>query len=181
MENFLPSTYEKPAGNSSYLKLINGDNKFRILSPAITGWLDWENKKPVRSKEQPEQSIDPAKPVKHFWAFIVWDYTESKVKILEITQKTIQDSIYNLHSDENWGSPLGYDLNVKREGEALETKYSVVPTPPAELNNQIKETYKETNINLEALFSGDDPFNSQRKEAEETFGEPNSVPYGNID
>ncbi len=70
--SFLPENYEPPVSNSKYMKFADGDNKFRVLGSAIVGWLDWDNKTPVRTKTQPEFSIDPKKPVKHFWAFPVW-------------------------------------------------------------------------------------------------------------
>jgi len=113
--SFLPDGYEKPASNSSYYKFASGDNRFRILSSAIVGWLDWDNKKPVRTKERPETLFDQTKPAKHFWAFVIYDYREKAVKILEITQSTIQEAIYNLHSEEGWGNPAGYGLNVKKD------------------------------------------------------------------
>jgi len=173
MENsFLPPNYEKPALGSKYLKFLAGDNKFRILSGAIVGYVDWQdledgNRKPIRTKEKPKQSFDPLKPCKHFWTFIVWDYRDEAIKILEITQVTIQDAIFNLHSDDNWGDPREYDLNIRKTGNKLETKYTIIPMPPKKLSVEIIKLFKETNINLEALYSGDDPFNSSVKKIQE--------------
>lgn len=164
MEDFLPNGYEKPESGSKYYKFAAGDNYFRILSPAITGWLDWEDKKPVRTKERPENSIDPSKPAKHFWAFVIWDYKEKVIKILEITQATIQTAIFDLHNDKNWGSPLNYDLNVKKTGEKMETKYSVIPTPPKELSSEIQTAYNSVIIELDELYVNGDPFKAIIKE-----------------
>jgi hypothetical protein len=155
---FLPDNYQKPVSNSKYLKLAEGDNRIRILSSAIVGWLDWDNKQPIRTKERPEKSIDPAKPAKHFWAFMIWDYAEKTIKILEVTQATIQNAIYDLHSDTNWGDPKGYDLNIKRTGKDMNTEYSVIPTPPRELHPEIKKLYEAQNCDLNALYEGLDPF-----------------------
>jgi len=158
---FLPEGYQKPSANSKYLKFAEGDNKFRILSDSITGYLDWtEDKKPVRTKEQ-QRNINPLRNAKHFWAFVVWDYKDKEIKICEITQATIQNDIFNYHNDPNWGDPKGYDLNVKRTGKDMDTKYSVIPTPPMPLHPEIKKIYEATEIDLNALFSGDDPFNAQ--------------------
>jgi len=155
---FLPKGYEKPAGNSNYFKFEEGDNKFRIMSSAIVGFLDWDDKKPVRTKEKPTTLFNSEKQAKHFWAFIVWDYKESKLKIMEITQATIQDSILGLHNDEGWGSPTEYDITILRKGKDIETKYTVIPKPPTPLTDEMTATLKESNINLNALFSGGDPF-----------------------
>ncbi|MHC1728051.1 MAG: hypothetical protein AB9866_18955 [Syntrophobacteraceae bacterium] len=159
----MPQGYEPPKTSGNYYKFQSGVNHFRILSSAITGWLDWDEKTPVRTKEQPEHSIDPSKPAKHFWAFVVWDYMEAdvsrKIKIMELTQATIRDAILSLHQDVNWGSPTGYDLKITKQGEKMETKYSVVPVPPKPLHAEIARMYAETDINLNELYRNGDPFN----------------------
>ena len=166
MTDFLPTTYKQPPSKSNYLKFAEGDNRFRILSPAITGWEDWKEedgkKIPVRSKEEPTQSIDPKKPVKHFWAFIIYDYREENVKILQITQRGIQDEILSLHQDKNWGSPLNYDLNIKREGKDFSnTKYSVMPTPPSPVSPEATQAFLSVKIDLTRLYLGEDPFGGE--------------------
>jgi len=166
MENkndFLPTGYEPPKGESRYLKFQSGTNKFRILSRPIIGWEDWEDKKPLRfkMKEKPEKPIDPKYPIKHFWAMIVWDFTDECIKILEITQVTIMQSIVALTKDPEWGSPFHYNIKVEKQGEKLETKYSVLASPPSELTDEIKEAYKATPINLDALYEGEDPFDTE--------------------
>src|SRR3990167_3551310 len=95
---WLPSDYEAPKGESNYLKFQKGENRFRILSSPIIGWEDWENKKPLRFTmgAKPDKPIDPACPIKHFWAMIIWNYTLNKIQILEITQKSIQGAIQQL-------------------------------------------------------------------------------------
>lgn len=160
MENtFLPKDYEKPSTANQYMKLEEGDNKIRVLAPAITGWIDWTpDKKPVRSKTEPETNFNPDNPAKHFWAFPVWDYRDEKVKILEITQSSIQGSLLGFVNDEDWGDPIKYDVNIKRSGKDMGTKYTVVTTPPKEPSAQIKDAIKHMTVNMEALFDGGDPF-----------------------
>jgi len=161
--SFLPENYEKPESNSRYYKFIKGDNVFRILSNAIVGWIDWENKKPIRTREMPEVSIDPSKPAKHFWAFAIWDYREKTIKILEITQSGIQNTILGLHQDADWGDPKNYDLKVVRSGDGLETKYEIRSAPPRPINQEVQELYKKTYIQLENLYDGEDPFDQNYK------------------
>jgi hypothetical protein len=40
--DFLPTGYELPTNKGKFMKLQKGENKFRILDKALTGWLDWE-------------------------------------------------------------------------------------------------------------------------------------------
>lgn len=161
MNTFLPQGYTAPKSNSRYLKFKDGENVFRILAPAILGWEDWDNKQPVRTPygEERPNPIDPARPVKHFWAFPVWDYADKSIKILEITQATIQEAIVNLHGDKNWGDPTGYDINVKKTGKEKETRYSVLPIPPRPLHPEIARIFSETPLDINLLFVGGDPFN----------------------
>lgn len=160
--DFLPKNYKVPSSGDKYMKLEKGKNQFRILSNAVLGWEDWRDNKPVRYtlENKPDHSIDPKRPIKHFWAFVVYNYNEEKVQILEITQKTIQKALNTMISDEAWGDPRNYDISITREGEGMETEYFSNPIPPKPLSADIKEKYDKTKINLEALFSGEDPFGS---------------------
>lgn len=161
---FLPENYTAPQAAGGYMKLKDGDNRFRILSRPIIGWEDWIDKKPVRypMSEKPTKPHDPTKPIKHFWAMVVWNCTEEKVQILEITQSTIQGAIQNLSKDEDWGNPMEYDIKVKRTGDGMETKYTVNPAPKAKISKEIQEALvAKGDINLMALFTGDDPFSTK--------------------
>ena len=99
--SFLPDNYEKPKTGGNYFKFKNGDNRFRILSNAVIGYIYWNNEnKPVRTKERPElhQMINPklnpktgqVEQPRHFWSFVIFDYSDTTIKIMEITQKNIQ-------------------------------------------------------------------------------------------
>jgi len=177
MDNtFLPTGYVKPATKSSYFqpsKLAEGQHKFRILSTTIIGWLDWGTDdsgkpKPIRTKQRPERSVDPTKPAKHFWAFIVWDYADNEVKIMEITQASLQESIFEYHNSQ-WGDPRGYDLIITRKGQKMETKYGIIPCPPTPLSEEIKAEYTKANIDLNKLFTNEDPFNNAKTDESKAF------------
>jgi hypothetical protein len=160
--DFLPQDYETPQGGGSYMKLQQGENKFRILSKPIIGWLDWKDKTPHRftMKNKPEKPFDPSKPIRHFWAMLVFDYADKSIKILEITQNTIQKAIEHLAKDEDWGNPADYKVN---------------PSPKKSLSDEIKEAAKAKPVNLEALYKGGDPFNIQNGEQTQLIFE--SLPF----
>jgi len=162
MGTFLPEGYKPPVTNSKYLKLALGSNKVRILSSTIVGWVDWQtmqdgSRKPLRTKDK-QAPINPTQPPKHFWAMVVWDYNEGGLKILEITQASIRSSILALFQNDDWGDPKGYDLTITREGEKMETKYTVMPSPKSELSQEIKEKFESTKIDLNKLYVNGDPF-----------------------
>lgn len=172
MNDFLPEKYEMPDASSGYFKFKLGENRFRVLSSAIVGYESWVEedgkRKPLRWKmgtSMPADKIgdDP----KHFWAFVVWNYKEEKVQILEVTQKGIMKAIQALTRDDDWGSPKDYDIVVTREGEGLETEYQIQPKPKKDIDEDILNFYNKININLDALFDGADPFKTEEKISEE--------------
>ena len=163
---FLPKSYELPKQPSNYLRLEEGDNVFRILSSAIVGWEYWTddekgNRKPIRVRSQKELPDQYAGEAKHFWAFCIYSRQAEQVQILELTQRTIMTAIERLVANEKWGDPKEYDLNVSRTGKELDTSYTVMPEPKEEVDEGIVQMYKDMNINLEALYKGDDPFKSE--------------------
>ena len=180
MNGFLADDYKIPS-TSRYMKFQAGENRFRILGSfsdqtAIMGMEYWKStpeggRKPIRVTmgvavpitELEEKENGELDMPKHFWALPVYNYQDGQVQILEITQKTIQSSIRNLSRNKKWGNPAEYDIVVTKTGEGLETKYTVVPDPKEELSDAIKEAYKNTKINIVALFSGDDPFKANEE------------------
>ena len=165
-KSFLPDGYEAPVMGGGYMKLVDGDNVFRVLSSAIVGYEYWTTEnKPVRSKvpftETPNIKTDKegkAQKVKHFWAFIVWNYASKAVEILQLTQSGIQGSITNLVKDEDWGDPKNYDIKINRTGSGIETEYAVNPKPHKEIDSEILKAYADKPINLESLYDGGNPF-----------------------
>lgn len=163
---FFPEGYSIPT-QSSYMKLRQGENTFRVLSSAIIGFEYWtQDQKPVRSKTlfksipvdiRRDNNGNP-QAIKHFWAFVIWNYEAKAIQIFEITQSTIQTSIKALVDNKKWGLPQGYDITISREGEGLDTNYTVMPNPHSEIDQDIINEYGNKNINLDKLFSGENPF-----------------------
>lgn len=170
MSDFLPQDYEQPISGGNYMKLQDGENKVRILSKPVVGWVDWKDKQPHRfqMKAKPEKPMGD-KPIKHFWAFLVWNYADSTVQILELTQSTIQKAIGDLSKDEDWGAPFEYDIKITRKGKDLNTEYGVTPSPKKPLTDEMKKSALDKPANLEALFTGSDPWVVSDKSTELAF------------
>jgi len=196
MNSFLPTNYEVPEKKTNYLKFKKNDKKyqFRVVSSAIVGYLYWNTEdKPVRLKQYPNplpldikvrDKSTPQKEIKHFWAFVVIDREDGAIKVLELTQSTIMDFMKDAVDDPQWGDPRGYDFSVKRFlGSNEMVKYTTTPCPHKTLTPEEQATIKATPVNLEALFSGGDPFEISKPQVEqrivedgEPYGETN--PYG---
>lgn len=163
--SFLPKNYKAPAGSSSFMKLEEGENRFRVLSEATIGWEGWIDGKPFRRKGI-EQNITPdeveinkmsKKPaINHFWAFLVYDYADGQVKILEITQKTIMRALEGLSNDSDWGDPVKYDISIERV-DGNKVSYNVKPFPPKPISAEIKKAQAASELDIdEAMFKDAD-------------------------
>jgi hypothetical protein len=158
---FLPEDYEAPKSAGQYMKLEEGENRLRILSTPILGWEGWEEDKPHRFPFDQKPTNTTLTNIKHFWAFIVWNYQQERIQILHITQATIRNNIEMLYKDSDWGEPFFYDIKIIRKGKGKETEYMVNPLPHKEVTAKIKEEYMNTPCNLEAIFSNGQPFASE--------------------
>jgi len=168
----LPTGYKEPI-TSNYMRFDEGENTFRILSPVTVGmefWVtkdDGKGRTPVRRKMDEEIKITELEEnpksgeldmPKHFWACVAWNRSAEKIQILHITQASIRKAIAALERSKGWGDAREYDITVTREGQGFDTEYSTMPEPKAKVEKKILDIYENTKINLEALFSGDDPF-----------------------
>ena len=171
MEDFLPKDYEVPESPSKYFKFVKGENRFRFLARPIVGneyWVDEAGKrKPVRKRigeDTDLNEVDSDDQVKHFWAMPVYNYQLKMIQILEITQKSILKELHLLAKDEDWGSPLGYDVVVTKTGEDKETRYSVKPKPATALDGRVAIEFKGmSKFDIERLFDNGDPFGGDNK------------------
>lgn len=158
--NFLPENYQSPNSSNNYFKMQDGENRIRILSQSIIGWEDWQDKKPVRYRmaDKPAKSFDSSKPVKHFWAFIIFNYNEEGIQIMQVTQSTIRKAIESLCKDRDWGIPYYYDIKINKTGTSKDTEYTVNPVPHRKVDPYIIRSFYDKPCNLEALFENEDPF-----------------------
>ncbi len=158
---FLPEDYIAPrSGGGYYTKLNNGVNRIRILSAPVMGWQEWIDNKPVRYRmdEKPVKWHNKTRKGDHFWSFIIWNYQEKMIQVLQITQVSIRKVIESLSKDSTWGSPFFYDITITREGEGKKTTYTIHPLPRKTLDPYIQEAFEENRCNLDALFDSNDPF-----------------------
>ena len=155
------------SGSASYMKIVKGDNKVRIISRPIAGWVEWVDKKPLRTTldEQPEKTDDD-NPPKKFLAMAVIDQTDGLVKIWEITQQSVIKAIKALAANPDWGNPFSYDININKTGEDLKTKYTVTPSPKKPLSKDAIKAANEKPCNLLALYEGEDPWEVGEEQTE---------------
>jgi len=169
-KNGLPYGREKLKEDKPYVnisKLAEGEHRFRIVQPAIGGWVEWENSKPFRyhPDNKPKYPKNADQPLRPFWALHVWDYAQQGLYAMEITQKSILGSLESLGESDEWGHITTFDFKLKKTKTNKTTKegkpvydYSVIPLPHNPFSSEIKEAISKTKVRLEALYEGKDPW-----------------------
>lgn len=170
----LPNDTAGGVGGGDYFKPEKGQNKILIVGDAITGYEYWTNEdKPVRAKEKFEETPnikirqvkndktgvveDKPDTQKFFWAMPVYDYKDKTIKLWQVTQKSLRDSLASLQANEDWGNPIGnYTINIDRQGENLTTKYSVVPNPVKDKKelDEILKQYAANPLDIASMVFG---------------------------
>ena len=144
------------SGQGAYMtvsKLGDGEHhRVAIVSPTpLEYWTVWgENeegkKKPFRFASEPSQSDINAEfgedwtqrqnyeqtgleAPKFGLSFFVFDYADSKIKVFEITQKTLIKELDRLSQDEDYADIHAWDLKFSRTGLKMATEYKILPSP----------------------------------------------------
>jgi len=113
----------------------------------------------VAQREAQKNIDEKDKKAKHFWAMTVWNYNTNAIEILELVQAKMQKSIRDTSKEPEWGNPVNrYDFVITKSGRDMSTEYSMTAIPPSTTTPEITKAYKEKPINLNALFSGGNPF-----------------------
>lgn len=171
MDNFLPTDYEVPKSQDKYIKFEKDSTvEFLPLESAIVGYEYWNlNDKPVRLRQMPETMPSDIKPDKggnkkigHFWAFPVIEVDSGRVKVLEITQKTIQRAILAYVKNNKWGNPvMRYTFSITRDDSTDKTTYTTMANPAVEIPKEWTDTWaqaKAEGFDINRLYTGGDPF-----------------------
>lgn len=108
---------------------------------------------PIVSNEEFEDKQTGEKTPRTRFAFIVYNFTDSKAQILQTTP-TIARKIGELHTDPDFGANIRkIDIKITPTGEGLERRYDiqVLPTPRTLTNEQVQEAQA---INLDDKVQG---------------------------
>lgn len=75
------------------------------------------------------------------------------VKILD-GGGSIYAGLKSFANDPDWGNPEGYDIKIIKEGEGMQTRYSVVPGQKRPLNDADKKVIADTKLDVAAVLMG---------------------------
>jgi len=175
---FLPEDYKEPGASSNYLrKFEEGKTRFRITSSCVIGFQQWYKdeegeKKVARARVEDKKDLlsldNRDRDPQYFWSFTAWNRDLECHQLVTIAQFSIRKRILELTKEEDWGDPVGtdgYEIVIGRKGSGKQnTEYTVTPGKSAKLDKEVLKQIKGTPINLEAIFTGEDPFESVEEE-----------------
>lgn len=168
-------TPEQGGGENRYTMtgLKSGEAvKFRFMSDLIAGnsvWGEDEKGNRVCTRVKTGENIPTSaigvnkftgepERVKQFVAGVVYNYNTEKIEIFETDKSTVIEPLFEYELNDDYGDLKNYDITIKKTGEKMETKYSVIASPPKKIDEGIVQFYKDTQVDLSALYRGDDPF-----------------------
>jgi len=143
---FLPADYTPPSNTGEYFRMkADGTYNVRILTKPVVGIVGWTAEtggKPLRKRkgeqfEPGEVVVSARQRIVEFWLVAVWNYAAARVQAWEITQSSIITQITDWSRNPKWGSPLHYDLTIKRETKGEKTSYSVQVDPKEPLAPEV--------------------------------------------
>lgn len=180
--SFVPQGYKPPSKSDQFFKPQSGKNKIRVMSDKlVAGWLFFGKNEegqnyPYRKKADladptdrgfsDEEMIslgckmkgDKPEPQKYFWLMLVWNYDLRRFQVWEVTQKGLQKDFLSIIETEEYGNPVNYDVEVTKTGDGLNTEYKIIAKPPKAIDQKVAEQFNELEVNIEAVFEGDYPF-----------------------
>jgi len=114
------------SSGSDFLKLTDGDNKIRIVSKNVKQYVFWEDGK-KRITTNPNEMVDGKKP-KQSWTMYAIDRADGAIKLFTMGP-SIAHALNELAAspDYKFTDYPNYDLNIKRTGSGMETRYTVLP------------------------------------------------------
>ena len=94
------------------------------------------------------------KEPKKFWLFQIYNVTESRPQVWEVTRKDIRKILEDFERNPKWGDLTQYDITVTRTGKDISnTNYSLMPEPPkASPSEEMFKAIKEARIDCTAVF-----------------------------
>ena len=154
-----------------------GENRFRILQEPTTGHVWWpeEGGKPQRVASTTD--IPTGAEAKYFWFFPV--ALGDDIKFLEIKQMTVMQQLKALEGNKEWGDLTQYDVTVTRSGEKLETTYTVVPNPKAQLKDEVADRWAGMlkRYQPDELFNGGSVLMESQENGSSTPDDKESLPF----
>ena len=136
MKTIKYENYKKP---SDFMTFLEGENKIRAVSTGVIGFqhgMRTANRYinlGLCSEDESCENCKKGYEPKRVWKWIVLDYADNRVKILD-AGPMLGNQICEL------GDPQEHDLLIQATGQKLKREYTTTKGEPVELPEDIKKT-----------------------------------------
>jgi hypothetical protein len=161
------SGYTDPKKPSKYLKLSEGTHLLHFLTEpkdVVSYFVQFvdgnDGKKQKICTPDLGDGNQPA-DTKRTWAFKVWNYDIEEIQILEVSQRSIQDYLHSIATGKIRKDWTKYPIQITRKGEKMETVYTCMAGDNQAITLEIEKAMANTFVNLQAMATGQDPFDSE--------------------
>jgi hypothetical protein len=106
-------------------------------------------------------------------ALPAFNYEESKVQVLTISQKRLVDDLHKLSLKEEYADLTEIDLILEKQGEKLTTVYTITPvTRKAANSKRVSDAWEEysAEFDIRRMLTGGDPFSAEESDKVEEKG-----------
>ena len=202
-EDYNASEFEKESsegGQSQFFSLKDGQARtIRIMGDQdkpetfVMGYSAWRDKKKRNAPNTDRgysQMVEYAeiqtftdrngneverKEPKKFWLFQIYNVTESRPQVWEVTRKDIRKILEDFERNPKWGDLTQYEITVPRTGKYLDTTYSLMPEPPIEPpSDEVIQAMNEAKIDCSVVFKGGYPMGALTEDAPSVNDVPNA-------
>lgn len=162
-EEFPTANSRKNFSNDEFMRLENGHNRLRIVTPPF-GYFSHRYKAHaddsgfgrkikcglIEGDNCPLCDLGIRRGRRYYIGVI--DRDSGTYKILDMA-KSVYQGIQKFSRDEDWGSPMDYDIDIVMDSEAgSQGWYTVVPKPAKPLSEEDIEI-KNNDVDLDALIN----------------------------
>jgi len=115
-------------GGSDFMQLEPGDNKVRIVSEAEMKLTHYDpEEKRSFTVDSMEDLFNEQKPKKKYLMYVI-DRADGDIKLLEVGVSVVKQ-IKEFAKSEDYSFEVlpEYDITIKKTGQKMETRYSVMP------------------------------------------------------
>ena len=119
---------------------------------------------PEFSRRLNREGTAPEK-VKFAIAVPVYNYESSSVQIMQLSQKSLQNELDDISQMEDYANLLEWDFVLGKEGNGLETRYSLRPVPRKKgTQDSIESAWTDARaagFDIGRLLTGENPFKAE--------------------
>lgn len=138
------------SSNGNFFKIVEGENKFRIVSEAVPVWTSFDQAEGTAKKYITAEGSTKDKEAKKRFALWVIDRTDNAIKLAEFPS-TVMVGIKDLanSSETGFDGLPPYDMIINRAGTGMATRYTVMASRK---NTELTDAEKAEVAKLEPVL-----------------------------